>query len=265
MMESNATSYGRPSVSVIVTTFNRVKLLAETLDSIFAQTYTGFEIIVVDNMSEDGTKEYIADLKESCVRYFRNPNNGVIAVNRNYGIEQSQARYIAFCDDDDLWLSDKLNQQISLLESNLKVAMCYTNAESFDGNRTINDRMIKRRVQQNHFFQLLRGNFIPNSSVVVRRQVFNELGLLTIDGTLREDYQMWLRISKRYPIQGLDRSLIRYRVHLSNVAGNRSAETLRAIKTLKSSAHLLGISWLWLEPNLAYQWLKYCYYQITNR
>jgi glycosyltransferase involved in cell wall biosynthesis len=265
MLGSVDTTLGKPSVSVIVTTFNRVKLLAETLNSILAQTYTDYEIIVIDNMSEDGTKEYIANLKDGRMRYFRNLNNGVIAVNRNYGIEQSQAKYIAFCDDDDLWLSDKLNQQITLLENNSKVAMCYTNAESFNGNQVISSRMVKRCVKHNHFFQLLRGNFIPNSSVVVRRQVFKELGLLTNDGELREDYHMWLRISKEYPIQGIDRALIRYRVHLSNVAGNRAAETLRAIKTLKSSASLLSIRWLWLEPNLAYQWLKYCIYRIFKR
>jgi len=91
-----------PCVSVIVTTFKRVKLLSETLDSILAQTFTDFELIVVDNISEDGTREYVTGIADSRVRYFRNANHGVIAVNRNYGIRQSEGKYIAFCDDDDL-------------------------------------------------------------------------------------------------------------------------------------------------------------------
>lgn len=252
-----------PGVSVIVTTFNRVALLAETVASILAQSYTDFELIIVDNMSEDGTAEYVTALSDPRIRYFRNPNHGVIAANRNFGIRQAKGRYIAFCDDDDLWLPQKLEQQLALLEQHPEVAMCYTHAESFIGDTVLSARMNRRDVRGNHYFQLLRGNFFPNSSVLIRSEVFRELGLLSEDPQLREDYEMWLRIAKCYRLQGLDASLVRYRVHPSNAAGNRAAETLRAIRTVKSVTRKLGTPSLLVWPNIAFQYLKYLYYRLT--
>lgn len=254
-----------PCVSVIVTTFNRAKLLAETLGSIRAQTYTDFELIIVDNMSEDGTMEYVAGLADPRIRYFRNPNYGIIATNRNYGIQRAAGKYIAFCDDDDLWFADKLRQQVALLEQNPDVALCYTNAEMFIGDNVIRKSMTDRRIRRNHFFQLLRGNYIQNSSTLVRRQMFEELGLLSTDRALFEDYEMWLRIARHHPLAGIDASLIRYRVHADNASGNRAAGTLRAIRTLKSISASQKLPWLLVQPHIGYQMLKYFFYRMAKR
>lgn len=254
-----------PCVSVIVTTYKRVKLLTETLGSILSQTYADFELIVVDNMSEDGTSEYVTGIADPRVRYFRNANHGVIAVNRNYGIRQAKGRYIAFCDDDDLWLADKLEQQVRLLEQHADAALCYTQAESFLGDKIIAVRMNRRQVRSDHFFQLLRGNFFPNSSVLIRRDIFEELGMLTEDPSLREDYEMWLRIARGHRLLGIEASLIRYRVHPSNVAGNRAAETLRAIRTVRSVVNKLNIPQYLVWPNIGFQFLKYLFYRVVAR
>ena len=254
-----------PCVSVIVTTYNRAKLLPETLDSILSQTFVDFELIVVDNMSEDGTKEYVTGVTDSRVQYFRNPNNGIIAVNRNFGIRKAKGKYIAFCDDDDLWLAEKLDQQVRLLEQCSDVALCYTHAETFIKHRTLAAKMNSRSVNHNHFFQLLRGGFFPNSSVLIRRNVFAELGYLTEDPLLREDYEMWLRIANRYQLMGIDSSLIRYRIHLGNVSANRAKETLRAIRTLKKIVISLSIPYYLAWPNIGFQYLKYLFYRVNSR
>lgn len=255
----------KPSVSVIVTTYNRLNLLPETLFSILSQTFNDFELIIVDNMSMDGTSEYVASLTDPRIRYFRNPNHGIIAVNRNYGIRQAIGRYIAFCDDDDLWMLDKLSKQVALLETTPKLALCYTNAESFVGKKILSARMISRVVHQHHFWQLLRGNFIPNSSVLIRSNVFQKVGLLSESPDLREDYEMCLRIAHKHEIAGIDEPLIRYRVHVGNVAGNRVSETLRAIRTVKSVIRLLCIPWYIAIPNVAFQYLKCFFYKFTSR
>ena len=260
----NDTEASLSSVSIVVTTFNRVNLLSETIGSILGQTYTDFELIIVDNMSEDGTKEYVVGIADSRIRYYKNANNGVIAVNRNFGIQQSMGKYIALCDDDDLWLSDKLQCQVDLMESKPGVALCYTNAESFSDDKILKRKMIRRSVRSNHFNQLLRGNYILNSSVLIRTQVFSRLGLLTADSMLREDYHMWLRIVKDYTLKGIDESLVRYRVHLSNVIGNRTSETLRAIRTVKSIVKLVEIPWLFTQVNIGFQYLKYILYFIVK-
>ena len=254
-----------PCVSVVVITNNRLALLKETLTSILSQTFTDFELIVVDNMSIDGTSDYLNGFGDDRIRYFRNPNNGIIAVNRNYGIAYAVGKYIAFCDDDDLWFPNKLKLQVSLLEQHPAVALCYTNAESFFDNKTIAKQMVRRVVRKNHFLQLLRGNFIPNSSVLIRRNIFFELGLLTEDSRLREDYEMCLRIANCHRLMGIDLSLIRYRIHLGNVAGNKANETLRAIRTVKSVTGLLNIPIYLSVPNVWFQYLKYIVYRMVSR
>lgn len=265
MINSSFIKGNAPCVTVIVTTYNRVNLLTETLNSIFAQSFADFELIIVDNMSVDGTKEYISGIDDTRIHYFRNPNNGIIAANRNLGIQYAKGRYISFCDDDDLWLPDKLAQQVSLLEKHTEVALCYTHAESFIGDRTIAHRMNRRNVLRNHFFELLRGNYFPNSSVLIRRNILQELGPLTEDPTLREDYEMWLRVAKRYRIMGIEASLIRYRIHPSNVAGNRAAETLRAIRTVRSVYELLDVPLYLLCLNIGLQYAKYMIYRLSRR
>lgn len=253
-----------PCVSVIVTTFNRAALLSQTINSILGQTYSDFELIVVDNMSTDDTEGYVGGIPDARVRYFRNPNHGVIAINRNFGIQHARGRYIAFCDDDDLWMHNKLDRQVAIMERNLSLGMCYSNAESFSDRITIK-KAICRRVYRDHLFHLLRGNYIPNSSVLIRKSVFDQLGMLTIDRTLREDYQMWLRIARSYPLFGIDVSLIRYRVHPQNVAGNKAVETLRAIRSVRSVIGPLGLAWLPTQLHIAFQFAKYCTYVVMEK
>ena len=96
MEDLSVIQHESPCVSVIVTTYKRVKLLQETLESILSQSFTDFELIVVDNMSEDGTQQFIAGIADPRIRYFRNPNHGIIAANRNFGIRQAEGRYVAF-------------------------------------------------------------------------------------------------------------------------------------------------------------------------
>lgn len=254
----------RPKVSVVVTTYNRVGLLGETLASILGQTFTDLELIVVDNCSRDGTSDYLASPSDPRVRPFTNANNGVIAVNRNLGITQAKGEYVAFCDDDDLWQPDKLRLQVELMEARPDLALCYTNASTFCGDRMLSPRMVWRRITHHHFLALLQGNYIPNSSVLVRRRVFDEVGLLTTDGSLREDYEMWMRIARRFPIAGINQPLIRYRVHPNNAAGNKVGETLRAMRTVRSVAKLLNLpAWL-VKPNLAFQFMKCLAYRIAQ-
>lgn len=120
--------------------------------------------------------------------------------------------------------------------------------------------MIRRSVRSNHFNQLLRGNYILNSSVLIRTQVFTRLGLLT-NSMLREDYHMWLRIEKDYMLEGIDE---RYRAHLSNVVWNRTSETLRAIRIVKSIVKLIEVPRLFAQVNIGFQYLNYILYFIVK-
>lgn len=210
-----------PTVSVVVPTFNRAGLLAETVGAILAQTYTDFELIIVDNMSADGTEAFVAGLDDPRIRYFRNPNNGVIAVNRNFGIRQARGRYVALCDDDDLWLPEKLEKQIRVLAASPGLALCYTNASTFGSGGEIDAWMMKK-VSTKFYRNLLIGNFIPNSTVVASRDLIAQLGYLDIrpEAIAVEDYLMWLSIARNHALYYLDEPLIKYRVHGAANSGN---------------------------------------------
>ena len=104
-----------PLVSVIVSTHNRADLLCETLDSILSQTYENFELIVVDDGSTDNTEEVVKRHSAGRINYLKIDNWGGPARPRNIGIEKAKGKYIAFCDDDDIWLPKKLEKQINYI------------------------------------------------------------------------------------------------------------------------------------------------------
>jgi len=254
---------GQALISVVVTTFNRVTYLAETLASIEAQTYRDFEIIVVDNYSTDGTDKLLQDYKGRNIHFISHQNNGIIAVNRNIGVSKANGEYIAFCDDDDLWFPTKLEKQMKALSRWPKAVLCYTNAESFNEKGTLKAKRNSRSVMRNHFIHLLSGNFIQNSSVLVRTNVLRATGCLSEDPDIREDYDLWLRIAARYEIIGIDEALIKYRVHNSNIASNRARETLKALYTLRKTCQIINYPVRKYWTGLFIQYGKYLVYQMS--
>jgi glycosyltransferase involved in cell wall biosynthesis len=224
-----------------------------------------FELIIIDNMSDDGTEKYIAQLRDCRIRYYRNSNNGIIARNRNYGIRKAKGMYIAFCDDDDLWMRKKLSFQVKFIKKNSDSAMCFARADYYVDNKKIEfffKRIIKKNIK---FYDLLRGNLIPNSSVLVKKSVFYEIGMLNESKEIREDYEMWLRVARRYCISGIDIPLIKYRIHSSNSAEKKTEETMKAIKTLATLVKPLEIPHHLYLPNVAIHYFKFFIYLLFSK
>ena len=200
-------------VSVIVLTYNRESLVCETIDSILDQTFKDFELIVVDNCSQDGTEKLIQSYPDERIRYYKNENNGVIAVNRNYGIERSHGKYIAFCDDDDLWLPNKLEKQIAVFEEDPQVGLVCTGRVDLH-----QDREYPRRGWKDTDFtfkSLLLKNPITGSSVVISKDAIKHTGGFDTNPELFtiEDYDLWLRIAKEFRVKYLNLPLVKYRFH----------------------------------------------------
>ena len=217
-----------PIVSVIVPTYNRLPLLKETISSILSQTFTFFELIIVDNMSSDGTEAFVKSIDDERVRYFRNPNNGVIAVNRNLGIRNARGRFIAFCDDDDLWVEDKFKTQVEFMDSNPDVGLSFGYAEDF--GLTPSSGLLRFPKNESDgiksFDSLFLGNKIATLTVMVRKICLDEVGLFDEDPELKalEDYDLWLRVARRYRIACVGRILGRYRIHALSVSRNEVFE-----------------------------------------
>jgi glycosyltransferase involved in cell wall biosynthesis len=203
-------------VTVIVTTFNRAHMVAETIDSILNQTFDDFELIVVDNCSSDDTETVIKGYTDERITYFKHENGGVVAVNRNYGIGQARGEYIAFCDDDDLWLPRKLEKQMLEFEKDSQLGLVCTNAITFDETGDLGE-FFKTRLADNDFTlaSLIWANSVICSSVLVKKSVIDDVGLMdtSLNIFTAEDYELWLRVAQKYRIIYIDRPLMRYRTH----------------------------------------------------
>ena len=210
-----------PLVSVIVTTYNRKELLKETIDSITNQTFEHFELIIVDNFSDYDFFKHVKSFKDNRIRPYQNSNDGIIAINRNYGIKKAKGEYIAFCDDDDLWYPDKIQKQVLRLKnSNNKFTFSmqkeFGNTSIFSNRFGINPIPFRVKTSTE---ALINNNCIPLSSVLLERSIINEVGFFNEEENFLavEDNELWIRISKLYQIDFLPEVLVLHRNHNNNL------------------------------------------------
>ena len=203
-----------PKISVIIPAYNAEEHIAETLDSVLAQTYSEFEVIVVDDGSRDQTASIVKQYQEACpekVRMIQKENAGP-AKARNVGIKASTGEYIAFVDADDLWLPEKLEKQVSYFEKQpSQVGLVYSDARKFDQDGVwvnINCPRFNGKIYKN-----LLNSMIPNQSVMVRKKCFEDVGYFEEFLDIIEDHDMWLRICMKYEISCLYEVLSLYREH----------------------------------------------------
>jgi glycosyltransferase involved in cell wall biosynthesis len=215
-----------PKVSIVLTTYNGASrgYLVEAIDSVLAQSFEGYELIIVDDGSTDDTKKvcepYLVDSK---VDYIFQQNGGP-AKARNTGIKTSSGAFICFLDDDDIWKPNKLQRQIKFIDNQLSNfrnwGMVFTWAELIDGRGDIIGYRGHR--QEGAIYKyLLFGNIIAaTSSVLVKRKVFDKVGLFDEVFKQCEDWDMWLRIAKNYYIYHVKEYLVQYREHKSRLSSN---------------------------------------------
>ncbi len=191
-----------PTVDVIIPTYNGLPWLKSTIESVLEQTHKNLQLYVIDDGSTDEgeTEKYVTKLVDRRVHYHRKSNGGQ-ATARNVGIKLSTAPFIAFLDSDDVWYPTKLEKQLALMQKSPSVGLVYGHHYIIDEDDTImgNLRLWKRG---KIFNDLCAGNFIAGSAsmVLIRREVFDEVGLFHEDFLIGEDWEMWLRIAKVYEI-----------------------------------------------------------------
>lgn len=209
-----------PLVSVIVTTYNRENLLLETIEGVLSQTFRDFELIIVDNCSNYDFMGMMKQLGDERIRAFQNQNDGIIARNRNVGVQQATGKYLAFCDDDDVWLPEKLEKQVKSLESG-RYDLVYTSANLLFESGKIKSSTYKKI---SSLKQLLMSNQITLSSVLVKNSkevVFNE----DPNFVAVEDYELWIRLMLTgFRFDFIEIPLLNYRVVLSSVSNSRKAK-----------------------------------------
>lgn len=199
-----------PQISVIIPTYNRRDQVQIAIKSVLEQTYKKIEIIVVDGPSDDGTREVINNINNSKIRYVRNDSKSGAPEARNIGAKKANGDYIAFLDSDDYWMPSKLEKQVEIIKksgSSTGAVYCdyYTNYVDVDS-------ISKNGRSLNHgdmYDELLSGKFYLITSVLlIRRNVFIECGGFDSELPYFEDYDLCLKIAKKYEISVVDLPLV---------------------------------------------------------
>jgi glycosyltransferase involved in cell wall biosynthesis len=199
-----------PRVSVIIPTFNRAALLPRAVESALAAG-RDLEVIVVDDASEDETQRVCAGMPE--IRYLRLDRNRGVAGARNAGVLESRAEFITALGDDDLRLPGSLDAQVGLLEESPQAAFCYGRVLVGDARRLLpTGEVVPARCPAGDiFWELLERNFVPDLSVVARKDKLVEAGLFNPGLTGVEDWDMWLRLAERWDAVAVGEAVAVYR------------------------------------------------------
>ena len=195
-----------PLVSVIIPTFNRGWQLKEAIDSVIAQNFEDFELIVIDDGSSDNTPDILNLYKNDIIAFTQN-NKGVSAA-RNKGIALSSGRFIAFLDSDDLWMQNKLSTQVDFFNENHDALICQTDEIWIRNNVRVNPKRRHKKLSGMIFEHSLKLCMVSPSAVMIKRKLFDEVGLFDEDLPACEDYDLWLRISCSHPVYLIDIPLI---------------------------------------------------------
>jgi glycosyltransferase involved in cell wall biosynthesis len=223
LMENLENARGLPKVSVIIPAYNYARFLPGAIQSVLDQTFRDFELIVVDDGSTDDTADVVSPYaRRHGVIYIRQENRGLSAA-RNTGIRHAGGELVAFLDPDDLWLPEKLQRQVALMDANADVGLSYCMVDFIDGEGQRLPELSWPHPEGATYKDLLYLNWVTGSgsSVMVRRSVFDGAGLF--DESLRglEDMDMWLRILRHHKSGHVDEVLARIRRHVKSMQAGK--------------------------------------------
>jgi len=222
-----------PTVSVIIPTFNRAHLVSRAIRSVLAQTYQDFEIIVVDDGSTDNTKEIVKSFNDSRIRYVRHDENRGGSAARNTGIRIAQGEYIAFLDDDDEWLPEKLEKQIKKFKSlPKKFGVVYSGFSYVSERGKILSNVIPT-LRGNVYDSLLKDNILGSPTPLIKRDCFQRAGFFDETFPSCQDWDMWIRLSKCYYFDFVPDILAKHYVHENRISANLNARIIAREKLIR--------------------------------
>lgn len=205
----NKENYG---VSVIIPTYNRGDVIGNTIKSVLEQTYDNIEIIIVDDASSDNTSDVIAGYEDKRIKYYRSEKNLGPSGARNVGIKYAQFQFVAFIDSDVIWDKEKLQKQLEMI-TDKEYALCYCGVK----RKTKNNEIISTIPNENekgsdlsgNIYRLLLGhNVVDTSTAIIRKRILNEFNGFEQSIYALEDYELFLRISRKYEFVYLDEVLV---------------------------------------------------------
>ena len=218
-----------PLVSVITPAYNASATIGDTIESVLSQTFSDFEMIIIDDGSSDDTANVVHRFKDNRIIYIYQTSKERSEA-RNNGIKNAKGKYIAFLDADDTWFPEKLEKQIKLFEVSPGLGLVYSDLY------LVEDNTLRIIVQYSKIRKLFRGhvpsrimleeNFIQSPTPIVRREVFDNVGYFDPDLNPCEDIDMWIRIIARYAVDFVDQPLAYYRIHPNQTSWKNKPDIL---------------------------------------
>lgn len=208
-----------PKVSVIIPAYNAMAYLPETVESVLRQTFTDFEVLIIDDGSSDHTVQWVSGLVDPRVKLIEQQNQGASAA-RNTGIAHAKGEYVSFLDADDLWSETMLEKQVRCLEDNPAVGLVHTWMALIDEQGRPTGRVMTSNAEGDVWQQLVEQNTVFCSSVMVRSCCFETVGVFDRNLLNIDDWDMWIRIAAHYHFAVLKEPLMRYRQHQNNMSKN---------------------------------------------
>lgn len=205
-------------VSIIMPTYNCAKFIGKTIESVIAQTYENWELIIVDDCSKDNTEEVVSKYKDNRIKYHRLENNSGAAVARTEAMKKARGSYMSFLDSDDLWKEDKLEKQLEFMNKNNYNFTC-TEYEQIDeeGNMLNKVIKVKKRADYN---RILLDCPVGNSTVMYNVEKLGKFEVPNI--RKRNDDALWLQILKKEKyIYGMPDILMEYRIRSNSISSNK--------------------------------------------
>lgn len=240
-------------VSIITPTYNCAKFIGKTIESVLKQTYTNWEIVIVDDASTDNTEEIVKQYNDKRIKYIKLKQNSGADVARNIAIEEAKGKYMAFLDSDDLWQPDKLEKQIKFMEQN-NYNITATDYEQIDEEGRILNRIIKAKEKVDYNSMLL-SNSVGNSTIMYNVENIGKFKVPNIKK--RNDYALWLQMLKKEKyIYGIPEILMQYRVRSNSISRNKlnlikyQWQLYREIEKLSVFRSMFHICWWGIVKSL---------------
>ncbi|HNJ35797.1 MAG TPA: glycosyltransferase [Leptospiraceae bacterium] len=226
-----------PLVSVVMPSFNHARYILESIQSVLAQDFSDFELIVVDDASTDNTREVLESIGDDRVRFRINEHTGLPAITRNTGIAMARGEMVAFLDSDDLWEKNKLSSQLEMLRAHPECGFCYHDFDTFDSETR---KVLSRFGETCSLFEgdiagaMLQGNMIGSPTPLIQKSLLLRAGCFPEDWSVRffEDWELWLRLAGLSPAAFVPAILAHYRIH-SRPTFSGAALSLRFKTTLQ--------------------------------
>ena len=200
-----------PEISVIIPVYNGDKTIRETIESVLNQTFSDFELLIINDGSQDTTLEIVSNIPDPRIKVFSYPNAGLNA-SRNRGISLASGEYVSFIDADDIWTPDKLEAQLKALKAEPQAAVAYSWTDWIDEKGQFLRRANHNSATGDVFAKLLLADFVGSgSNPLIRKQAFAEVGNFDQSLVGGQDWDMWLRLAARYPFTVVPSAQILYR------------------------------------------------------